>query len=138
MKKYLFVALMLSALILAACGGGGADTGGITLHEIPAEYVGWTNPMGGDAAAIAAGKVVFEENCASCHGVTGVGDGEAGVVLDPPPADLHKVNELAGEDFIFFVINEGVEGTSMVAWKDTLSQEQIQQVAAYIRATFTP
>ncbi|MEW5829367.1 MAG: cytochrome c [Chloroflexota bacterium] len=138
MKKYLFVALLLSAFALAACGGGTSDTGGITLHEIPAEYVGWTNPLMGDAAAVAAGKVVFEQNCVSCHGATGVGDGEAGVALDPPPADLHKVNELAGEDFIYFVINEGVEGTSMVSWKGTLSEEQIQQVAAYIRTTFTP
>ncbi len=138
MKKYLFIAMLLAAFVLAACGGGTSNTGGITLHEVPAEYAGWTNPLGGDAAAIAAGKVVFETNCVSCHGATGLGDGEAGAVLDPPPADLHKVNELAGEDFIYFVINEGVEGTSMVAWKDTLTQEQIQQVAAYIRATFTP
>ena len=138
MKQYLFVVLLVSALVLAACGGGTSDTGGITLNEIPAEYVGWTNPLGGDAAAIAAGKAVFEQNCVSCHGATGLGDGEAGVALDPPPADLHKVNELAGEDYLYFVINEGVEGTSMVAWKGALSDEQIQQVAAYIRATFTP
>ncbi len=129
MKKVLFAVLVLSALALAACGGGSNAVA--TLAPVPAEYAGQTNPLGADAAA--AGAEVFKTNCESCHGPLGKGDGPAGAALDPAPKDLSVLQVSAGDDFLYWRINTGKEGTGMVAWKGTLTDEQIWQVVSFIR-----
>jgi mono/diheme cytochrome c family protein len=35
------------------------------------------------------GRTLYAKHCASCHGPTGRGDGEAGHDLDPQPSNLH-------------------------------------------------
>lgn len=44
----------------------------------------------------AAGRVLFQAYCASCHGVSGRGDGPVARVLNPPPADLTRLAERYG------------------------------------------
>ncbi len=129
MKKVLFAVLVLSALMLAACGGG-ADAVA-TLEPVAAEYAGQTNPLGADA--VAAGAEVFKTNCESCHGPQGHGDGPAGAALDPAPKDLSVLQVTAGDDYLYWRINTGKEGTSMVAWKGVLTDEQIWQAVSFIR-----
>ena len=130
MKKVLFVVLMLAALVLAACGGGGAETV-VALDSVPADFAGKTNPLGADAAT--AGDEVFKTNCAACHGETGLGDGPAGAALDPAPKNLAELQTLASDDYLFWRINTGKEGTSMIPWKGILTVEQIWQVVSFIR-----
>jgi len=128
MKKQLFlVVLVLTALVLAACGGGGTPT---PIPAVPADWAGKAMPAGIDAAA---GKEVFTTNCESCHGSTGVGDGEAGAALDPKPANLVVFAPQVGDDYLFWRVSTGKEGTSMVAWAGVLTDEQIWQAIAYIR-----
>lgn len=131
MKKVLFSVLVLVALTLAACGGGGGAEAVATLAPVPSEFAGKTNPLGADAAA--AGATMFKVNCESCHGPQGHGDGPAGVVLDPAPKNLAELQTTAGDDYLFWRISTGKEGTAMVAWKGVLTDEQIWQVISHIR-----
>ena len=131
MKKILFFILVLTALTLAACGGGGNANAVATLAPVPAEYAGKTNPLGADAAT--AGAEVFKTNCEACHGPQGHGDGPAGAALDPKPKNLAELQTTAGDDYLFWRVNTGKEGTSMVAWKGVLTDEQIWQVISFIR-----
>ncbi len=39
------------------------------------------NPIPPDSQSIAAGKAVYTQNCARCHGVSGRGDGPDGLNL---------------------------------------------------------
>ncbi len=130
MKKVLFVVLILGAIALAACGGGSSNAVA-TLAPVPAEFAGQTNPLGADAAT--AGAEVFKTNCEACHGSLGKGDGPAGAALDPAPKDLSVLQTTAGDDYLYWRINTGKEGTSMVAWKGVLTDEQIWQAVAFIR-----
>ncbi len=129
MKKILFGVLVFSALVLAACGGG-ADVVA-TLAPVPSDFAGQTNPLGADA--VTAGAEVFKTNCESCHGPQGHGDGPAGAALDPAPKDLSVLQLTAGDDYLYWRINTGKEGTSMVAWKGVLTDEQIWQAVSFIR-----
>ena len=129
MKKVIFAILVLTAVLLTACGGGGT-TDPNALAPVPADYAGKTNPLGADAAA--AGAEVFKTNCESCHGPQGHGDGPAGVALDPAPKDLADLQARAGDDYLFWRINTGKEGTSMVPWQGILTEEQIWQLVAFI------
>jgi mono/diheme cytochrome c family protein len=68
-----------------------------------------------------------------CHGSQGHGDGPAGQALDPKPRNLAELQAKAGDDFLFWRIREGKPGTSMVAWKGILTDEQTWQVVSFIR-----
>lgn len=127
--------VLLSLLLLAACGtgSGSSDLEEIgTLAPVPAEYAGMTNPFGSGAAD--EGAKVFQTNCEMCHGAQGHGDGLAGGSLDPKPKDLAVLQESAGDDFLFWRIREGKPGTSMVAWKGILTDEQIWHTVSFIRS----
>lgn len=130
MKKVFFgvLVLALSAIVLAACGGGADAT---AIASVPADYAGATNPLGADAAT--AGAEVFKTNCESCHGPQGYGDGPAGAALDPAPKNLPDLAAQVGDDYLYWRVNAGKEGTAMVAWKGVLTDEQIWQTVAFIR-----
>ena len=104
---------------------------------IPAPYAGKTNPLPVTPENIKAGKALFEDNCASCHGKSGQGDGEAGKELNPPPADITHIlgKPLDRDDFFMWTISEGGEKlkTDMPAFKDALSEKERWQVIQYLR-----
>lgn len=81
------------------------------------------------------GRQVYAQHCASCHGVTGGGDGPAtvGADMDPPPIAFSD-EERARERSVFAlyqVIEQGLDGTSMPSFADTLSPQDRWAVAAY-------
>jgi len=131
MKKVLLLILALSALILAACGSSSRASVVADLASVPPEYAGKTNPLGADAAI--AGADVFITNCDACHGPQGHGDGQASAALDPAPKNLPELAKIVGDDYFFWRISTGKDGTSMVAWKGVLTDEQIWQTVAFIR-----
>jgi mono/diheme cytochrome c family protein len=134
MKKILFSVLSLAALALAACSTGGEGSGPdlvSTPAPVPAEFAGQTNPLGADAAT--TGAEVFNSNCKACHGDQGHGDGPAGGSLVPKPRNLPQLASIVGDDYLFWRISTGKPGTSMVGWKDILTDEQIWQIVAFIR-----
>lgn len=133
MRKIVFV-MLVGIVMLAACGGSESSSNAnenAPLAPVPSEYAGLTNPLGADAAA--EGAEVFRTNCEMCHGPQGHGDGPAGQALDPQPRNLAELQTEAGDDFLFWRISEGKPGTSMVAWKGILSEEQIWQTVSFIR-----
>jgi mono/diheme cytochrome c family protein len=130
----LIIALM--AVFLSACGGEEPVTTedvAAPVSDIPAEYAEKTNPLADSSDAIAEGKSVFESTCSACHGDIGLGDGPAAASLTPPPASLVELNKTAADDYLLWRISEGKEGTAMVGWKTSLSEDQLWQVISYIR-----
>lgn len=133
MRKIIFV-MLVGIITLAACGGSESSSNAnenAPLAPVPSEYAGLMNPLGAEAAA--EGAEVFRTNCEMCHGPQGHGDGPAGQALDPQPRNLAELQTEAGDDFLFWRISEGKPGTSMVAWKGILSEEQIWQTVSFIR-----
>jgi mono/diheme cytochrome c family protein len=135
MQKKIVLVMLASLWVLMACGGqentSSTANENATLAPVPAEYAGLTNPFGADAAE--EGAKVFSTNCATCHGPQGHGDGPAGQSLDPQPRNLAELQAAAGDDFLFWRIHEGKPGTSMIAWKGILTDEQIWQAVSFIR-----
>ncbi|MBI1182519.1 MAG: c-type cytochrome [Alphaproteobacteria bacterium] len=106
---------------------------------VPAPYAGMTNPLPRTQATLDAGAAVYTENCVSCHGKEGLGDGEAGRDLSPPPGNLAWLSEMPmsrWDGFVYWTVAEGGAplGTAMPAFKDSLSPDQIWAVTAYIQA----
>ncbi len=137
MKKQMWMLLLLvvvGAVVLSACGSATPAPD----KPVPADFAGKTNPVANDAAAIEAGKVIYTDNCATCHGDSGKGDGPGGASLSPKPGNLVSLLPAKQDDFVYWVISEGGAATgksaSMVAWNGTLSEEEIWQVIAYTRS----
>jgi high-affinity iron transporter len=83
-----------------------------------------------------AGKKLFAENCASCHGETGKGDGPSRATMNPkqpPPANFTDPEFIAGLSPFkaFNAISFGVENTAMASFA-ALSEDERWQLAFYV------
>jgi mono/diheme cytochrome c family protein len=97
-----------------------------------------SNPFAADRNSIAEGQRLFQDNCITCHGRSGVPP--AGLDLNPYPLDLtvHVPQHPDGQIFKF--IDQGVPGSAMRAWGEgdgALSEEQIWHIVNFLR-TLTP
>ena len=88
-----------------------------------------------DPASVQRGQDVYTANCLSCHGPGGDGDGPAAASLPIPPADLSSAHAAAhaDRDMIFWVTN-GIAGSPMPAFGGELSEAEIRDAIAYVRA----
>jgi mono/diheme cytochrome c family protein len=107
---------------------------------VPETYLKAENTVGYTTKAIAAGGPLYMTHCAKCHGESGLGNGELAYILTPSPALLAYMIQqpIAIDQFLLWTISEGGKqfDTAMPAFKNQLTQEQIWQVVAYLRAGF--
>lgn len=90
------------------------------------------NPIAGISDAMQKGENLFIQNCTTCHGMTGQGDGPTADMLDTKPANLMSPNVQNETDgALFWKISNG-KG-AMAAYKQAFSEEQIWQLVNYIR-----
>ena len=69
---------------------------------VPANFKTMKNPVAKDDASTKAGKTLYDKNCASCHGKTGLGDGVKARALKTFPGDFSKAeyqDQTDGEHF---------------------------------------
>lgn len=79
-----------------------------------------------DAAALAAGKSIYESRCAACHRA------DAGGQIGPNLTDDHWIFGGDIKKVFHTITHGGRDGKGMVAWNTTLKPTQIQYVASYI------
>ncbi|MBI5430183.1 MAG: c-type cytochrome [Nitrosomonadales bacterium] len=86
------------------------------------------------------GESLFQQNCAFCHAADGTGRNWIGSFLESHPRDLTNPEFMSGmtRTRLRTVIREGLVGTSMPAWKSVLSEQQIEDVIAYVGRAFHP
>ncbi len=84
-------------------------------------------PLAPEAAPdLARGAALYAQNCASCHGVSGGGDGPAAEGLDPPPIafdDVIRARERSAFA-LYQVIGQGLEGTAMPGFSDLPAEDR--------------
>ena len=100
---------------------------------VPAEAKKMKNPVPRSDATLVAGKAIFNDQCVSCHGDTGKGDGPDAMMYTPEPADLtdaHMMGMMTDGE-IFYKISEGRK--PMPTFKKELSEEQRWQLVHFVR-----
>ena len=117
-------------LALAACGSQ------------PVSYPARTAPAGvlTDPMQIAAGKVLFRDKCASCHGHADEGRSPRADFFQPPAPDFTApAYRTLDPAYLFWRIEAGKtvepylsQGSVMPAWRG-LTDEQIWQLVAYLK-----
>jgi high-affinity iron transporter len=114
------------------------------LAEVNALYQRFVTALGNEGALelptraldVAAGRVLYEQNCAACHGAAGLGDGPAARGMNPPPPPIGDPTAMGDRTpaLLFRVISVGVAGTLMVGWGDSLTADQRWDIVAYLHS----
>jgi mono/diheme cytochrome c family protein len=83
------------------------------------------------------GKLVFLENCAHCHGLSGQGDGWDGQYLDIAPANFTDPNMRGMADGDYYArVSFGIQNSAMPAWGEWLPENQRWDVIKFIQEAF--
>ncbi len=103
------------------------------LHDLPPKLAGLTE-------AEQRGETLFQQNCAFCHAADGTARNWIGSFVEPHPRDLTKspVMDSMTRTRLRTVIRDGLPGTSMPAWKSVLSEQQVDDVIAYVARAYHP
>ncbi len=84
----------------------------------------------------ARGKQLFSQNCATCHGAMGQGDGAGGKGLNPPPRNFtasqgwKRGTSIEG---IFGTLGQGIPGSAMVSYS-YLSKKDRMALVHYVQS----
>jgi mono/diheme cytochrome c family protein len=124
-------AMLVLGLLLAACG------------EQQASYPARQAPAGmlSEAAAIAAGRTLFKDKCATCHGSPAEGRSVRADFFQPPAPDFQESRYRTSDPaYLYWRIELGKtvepyagQGSVMPAWGPTLGETEIWQLVAYLR-----
>lgn len=111
------------------------------MHQgIPSGYRGARNPVSATTVNVNAGAKIYQQQCAQCHGASGMGDGDVGKTLNPSPALLaHMVQRPGSVDgYLLWSISEGGKrfDTGMPAFIGKLNRDNIWKVILYMRSGF--
>ena len=99
------------------------------LEKAPPKYRAKANPLATDKDAVAAGKVLFEEHCAECHGENALGSKKA------PSLRAKEVQE-APPGSLFWILTNGVVRKGMPVWSK-LPEPQRWQLIGFIKSLGT-
>ena len=115
------VRLLVLPLLLAACGGAGSNNVG-------------------DANALAQGRVLYEQNCAACHGTNGEGQPnwkrpDTNGAYPAPPHDSTGHTWHHADGLLIQIIADGgtMPNSQMFGFSETLTEEEMRFILDYIK-----
>lgn len=100
---------------------------------VPEYTKGLKNPFVGNKVATAEGKAIYSQMCILCHGITGEGNGEAGLTLERKPANFLTLENLFydSDGEVFWRITVGKP--PMASYDELLTEDQRWKLVNYIR-----
>jgi mono/diheme cytochrome c family protein len=128
----------LLAVGLGAAGIGVLIAAATPPWIAPAEEAARANPRRADAASLASGREVYRENCATCHGASGKGDGDLADLLDVPVGNLASAEEMAGQSDGALRWKVATGRFPMPAFAGDLDDQRIWDVVNYVRTLSSP
>ena len=101
------------------------------LSKAPEKARSRVNPLALDPEAVAAGRLLFEDHCAECHGDNAEG-GKPGAKRRGPSLRAPEVQS-AADGALFWVLTNGVVRRGMPVWSK-LPEPQRWQLVRYIKS----
>ena len=106
----------------------------------PVEATGSDQPQGWPtwtASGMQEGKELYVERCLTCHGCAGNGLGSYAGTLTITPADFKQEPfRNMPDDQWFWHVSEGIPGSVMPPWKESLTEDQRWKIIRYVQQVF--
>jgi mono/diheme cytochrome c family protein len=123
-KRTLIVLAQFMILMCAVIAVAAAD--GAWLKKVPPNDHQKINPYRDDPEAIAAGRILFTDHCAKCHGENAEGTKKRPSLRSP------RVQTEASEGDLHWLLINGNLGRGMPSWSK-LPDPQLWQLISYIK-----
>lgn len=120
-RFFLMVSVVFSYMQFMQAAEGG------WMAKVPLRDRERANPYHGQAEAVAAGRRIFLDHCAQCHGDDAQGKGKK------PSLRSSRVQEQATEGEIHWLLYNGNMGKGMPSWAK-LPDQQLWQVITYVKS----
>ena len=120
-RKCMSVALAFGS---ALCLYGASD--GAWISRVPVKAQAQTSPMPQDSSSVEAGRRLFDENCASCHGAAAKGMGKHPSLVSP------RIHNATDGDLAWLLENGNLR-RGMPSWS-RLPEQRRWQIIAYLRS----
>lgn len=130
-KVNIMVSLLFAVVVLMAQNVSG-QTKQSKPWEVPEEYKNMENPVPKSEESNKTGKALYDRQCASCHGKSGLSDGFKSRTLSDFAGDFssdYYQNQTDGEHF--FKTKFGRE--EMPKYEGILTDEEIWNIVNYMR-----
>jgi len=144
----LTVGAALALLVAAGASAAGvrsaraaAASGDIAMSPtliVPRSAMSVANPYASDPGSTERGRLVYQQNCAVCHGINGDGNGPAAANMRIRPASFRNPQHFLapGMDGAHFWVIEHGDGqpSGMPTWQGKLSEQQMWDALNYVKA----
>lgn len=101
---------------------------------IPEEERQVANPVERTAESVEIGRELYEQNCETCHGPAGTGDGPGARVLEARMPNLQDTEWAAEKTDGEWFYKIAVGKDPMVGYEDFLEEEEMWHVVNYVRS----
>jgi mono/diheme cytochrome c family protein len=120
--------IFAASLLFTSCGTSTPTNNSVGTNEKPAV----SGPTVADIAA--AGRKLYNQNCAACHRPSGKGGKMEfeGKTIDPEDLTSEKMKKMA-DDKMYGYIVDGLPDEGMPAFKEKLKEAEVREVVKYIR-----
>jgi mono/diheme cytochrome c family protein len=120
--------LVAGGVLIASVAAGVALRG--SWHSSERDDVSFARPH------VSRGELVYQLQCANCHGDQGRGDGESALKLRPPPRDFaaRPWRFEPTRESIRRVILEGIPGTAMPSARAAVLESDLDDLVEYVHA----
>lgn len=116
------ISLAVVALVVCLAAADGS-----WLRHVPQNDHNRVNPLSGQPEAVAAGRKLFMDHCAKCHGETGLGDGKH------PSLRTARIQEQVTEGDIAWLLKNGNLAKGMPAWSG-VPEPSRWQIIAFVKS----
>ncbi len=120
----------VAMFVLWLCSSSSAAAG--DTWKAPSEATRLSPPFAKDARIISAGRALYLDRCADCHGKNGKGQGPGAADIEKPPTNFKDGKCLEQSDGeLFWKISEGRR--PMPSYRKKLSDEERWKLVFYLR-----
>jgi mono/diheme cytochrome c family protein len=96
------------------------------IDQVPPREHNRPNPMANDPDAVAAGRLLYADHCAQCHGADADGKGRR------PSLRSVRVQDVATPGDLHWLLENGILRRGMPSWS-RLPSQQLWQIITYLK-----
>ena len=105
------------------------------IHSVRSHAKSITAPPVVTPDQVVRGFCTYETHCVACHGAAAVARQQWVSGLEPQPPYLLDATHNWKPRELFWIVKNGIKMTGMPSWRDSLSDPQIWDVVAWLKAS---